>query len=173
MLCQKCHKNLATVRYAEVVDGKVTDRHLCADCLAQHQDNAAKGFELTGVAPTARKIAVDQVVREAVKLQRTCATCGATLTMVMDEARTGCAKCYENFSEQIESMLEGLQRSMQHKGKMPHLDDARAKLRGDLQTKRALLRTMLRAEKYEEAARLRDEIRGLETGLYVSESGVD
>jgi len=37
----------------------------------------------------------------------------------------------------------------------------------------ALLRSVLQAENYEEAARLRDEIRSLETGLCVSESGAD
>ena len=58
-------------------------------------------------------------------------------------------------------------------GKVARLDYARARLRADLQAKRTLLRTVLQAEKYEEAARLRDEIRSLETGLYVSETGAD
>jgi protein-arginine kinase activator protein McsA len=53
------------------------------------------------------------------------------------------------------------------------MDDARARLRADLQTKRALLRSVLRAENYEEAARLRDEIQSLETGLNMAESGAD
>lgn len=173
MLCQKCHKNVAEVRYAEVVDGKVTERHLCSACLAKHEENAATGFELAGIAPGPKSASVERVVRDAVKQQRACQNCGATLSSILEDGRVGCAGCFVQFKAEVESILEGLHVSLRHKGKAPHIDDARAKLRGDLQTKRALLRSMLRTEKYEEAARLRDEIRGLETGLQVSESGAD
>ena len=52
-------------------------------------------------------------------------------------------------------------------------DDARARVRSELQSKRALLKTALNLENYEEAASLRDEIRSLETGLVASEAGAD
>ena len=45
--------------------------------------------------------------------------------------------------------------------------------RADLQNKRSLLKAALGTENYEEAASLRDEIRELETGLSISESGTD
>lgn len=170
MLCQKCHKSLATVRYAEVVDGQVTDQHLCAQCLALHQKNASPGFELPGPSPTLRKTVQDRVSLAA---KRTCPSCGSLLSRVAEEGKVGCTACYEAFGDQIESILEGLHRALRHKGKVAHLEDSRARLRADLQTKRGLLRSVLRAEQYEQAATLRDEIKSLETGLYVSESGAD
>lgn len=175
MLCQKCHKSLATVRYAEVVDGQVTDQHLCAQCLAQHQKNAALGFELPGPSPVVRKPGAEKPVREpaAPRTQRACSSCGALLSRILESGRVGCSHCYRTFGDQIESILEGLQRSLQHKGKISHLEDNRARLRADLQNKRSLLRSVLKAERYEEAARLRDEIRSLETGLSMSEAGAD
>lgn len=172
MLCQKCHKNLATVRYAEVVDGQVTEQHLCEECVSRQQSEAA-GFELSGPPPLVRKVPAERVAREAMRTQRACPSCGMLLSHIVESGRVGCGRCYEHFGGQVESMLEALQRSLQHRGKVTHLDDARARLRGDLQSKRSLLRSMLRAENYEEAARLRDEIRGLEAGLYMSESGAD
>ncbi len=171
MLCQKCHKNLSTVRYAEVVDGKVTDQHLCAECLASHQQEAGAGFELS--APAVRKPPAERVAQEAVRTQRACPLCGMLLSQVLESNRVGCSRCFESFGGQIESVLEGLHRSLRHKGKVFRLDDTRARVRANLETKRALLRSMLRAENYEEAATLRDDIRGLENGLFVSESGVD
>lgn len=176
MLCQKCHKSLATVRYAEVVDGQVTDQHLCAQCLALHQKNAGLGFELPGPSPTARKPAAPAarpVARESLRTQRACSSCGALLSRILESGKVGCSTCYKTFGEQIESILEGLQRSLQHKGKISRLEDNRARLRADLQNKRSLLRSVLKAEQYEEAARLRDEIRTMETGLSMSESGAD
>jgi protein-arginine kinase activator protein McsA len=53
------------------------------------------------------------------------------------------------------------------------MDDSKAQLRADLQTKRGLLRSVLKAEKYEDAARLRDEIRTLENTLQTSETRVE
>ncbi len=174
MLCQKCHKNLATVRYAEVVDGQVTDQQLCRDCLACLQEDSGAGFDIAGSKPVVhQKPSASEVASEVVKTQRTCRTCGTALSTVLDEATVGCATCYETFGSQIESVLEGLHRALWHKGKVSRMDDARARLRADLQAKRALLRSVLRAENYEEAARLRDEIRGLEAGLHVSETGAD
>jgi len=173
MLCQKCHKNLSTVRYAEVVDGQVTDRHLCAECLSSHQETAGVGFELSGPVPTGPRAAPAAVVQEAVRTQRACSTCGTLLSEIFDAHRVGCARCYESFGGQIESILEGLHRALGHKGKAFRVDDTRARVRSDLETKRALLRSVLEAENYEEAASLRDEIRYLEEGLYAFESGVD
>jgi protein arginine kinase activator len=95
------------------------------------------------------------------------------LNTIIEKARVGCPACFSHFGGQIESTLEGLHRGLQHLGKSGRMDDARARLRADLQTKRALLRSVLRAENYEEAARLRDEIQSLETGLNMAESGAD
>lgn len=173
MLCQKCHKNLATVRYAEVVDGQVTDRFLCEVCMERYQHNTATGFEFSGPAAVTERSPSDTRARESGRAQAKCPTCGTPLTQVTEEGRVGCGACYDKFAGQIETILQGLHHAVQHRGKVPRLDDTRARLRADLQTKRSLLRTMLGAERYEEAAVLRDEIRSLETGLCASESGTD
>jgi protein arginine kinase activator len=174
MLCQRCHKKVASVRYAEVVDGKVTEQHLCHDCMAAQQaDNT--GFELAGPVSVKRSGSEGDTcaVREAAQHQRSCADCGTRLSTVTGTGETGCPKCYESFGSHIEGILEGLQISMQHKGKTPHLDDARARVRTELQSKRNLLRSAVKTENYETAAHLRDEIRTLEKGLLHEDSGED
>lgn len=173
MLCQKCHKNMATVRYAEVVDGQVTEQHLCPECLAGHEQQGGTGFELSKVAPVRRRSAMSRPPREGAREQRSCPSCGIGLNTILEDARVGCSGCYRHFGGPIESVLEGLHQSLQHKGKISRLDDTRARLRADLQAKRALLRSVLRAENYEEAARLRDEIKSLEAGLAMAETGAD
>lgn len=168
MLCQKCHKNLASIRYAEVVDGRVTEQHLCPTCLAA-QDAEETGFALASPGLHVRA-AAQEVAAEALRAQRACPTCGTLLRVVLDEGSVGCSGCYTAFGDEIESILEGLHASLRHQGKTLRQDDARAKMRADLQAKRALLRSMLRAENYEEAARLRDAIRGLESALPVPDA---
>jgi len=170
MLCGKCHKNRATVRYAEVVDGKVQDLHLCPACLAKHQDEVGVGFELAkpGPVPSHRREWAS-AKREPVLSREQCKTCGLALQEVVDSSKVGCSTCYETFAEQIEVLFKGLHAGTRHRGKTPRVDDSRARVRADLQTKRALLRSALRTENYEEAAHLRDEIRVLEKELSPAE----
>lgn len=170
MLCQKCHRNLATVRYAEVVDGQVSDQHLCAACMAALQD---QGFKLDGPAPTVHWPARDDESAEDVKLQASCSSCGMALNDMLRLDRAGCPDCYAQFWDVLAPRLGNLHPGLRHHGKSTHIDDRRLKLREDLQSKRSLLRRALESEDYEEAAHLRDEINCLETGLAVSESGAD
>ena len=167
MLCQKCHKNLATVRYAEVVNGKVTDLHLCPQCLAKHKDSGAAGFELSGPVSMARPRPESRRSRAP----RLCRTCGTRRARVLDTGYVGCSACYHTFAKEIERMLNDLHGGTRHVGKSPHVDDMRTRLHEDLHTKRAILRSAVSAENYEEAAMLRDEIRQLETVLGHSSSG--
>ncbi|MBI2421621.1 MAG: hypothetical protein HYV27_02245 [Candidatus Hydrogenedentes bacterium] len=165
MLCERCHKKVATVRYAEVVDGQVSERHLCPECLAIQQKNAAQGFEFKGPSVLHRRPSPEKVIHEAVKVKRACPHCGARLSQILEQGEVGCRVCYEAFEQQIESLLGNLQQATRHTGKTMIINDDRARMQAVLQEKRVLLRSVLRAEQYEEAAALRDEIRTLETEL--------
>lgn len=173
MICPKCNQRLATVRYAEVVDGAVTERYLCPECLARMQRDAVPGFEIAAAAPAAAKPSPQDVAESALRVQRPCPGCGMLLSDILDTGKVGCARCYEAFSTEIDDRLETLHHALQHRGKLAHVDDSKAQLRADLQTKRGLLRSVLKAEKYEEAARLRDEIKTLESALQSADAGVE
>lgn len=173
MLCQKCHKKRATIRYAEVVDGHVTDQFWCKDCMAL-QRSASEGFELSEV-PSARpsKASIHKVVSRVVRAQRTCPQCETRLQSVLDTKMMGCPACYVQFADEIPALAAKLHEAQVHRGKTAHPSDVRTQLRSDLQAKRALLRSVLKSENYEAAAQLRDEIRELEGGLYASGPGAD
>jgi protein arginine kinase activator len=164
---------MATVRYAEVVDGKVTERLLCPECVSKLQMEDAKGFAFSSPTVSKSRPPASQVVSEAVRTQRSCPSCGILLGDILEQGKVGCAKCYEEFSDQLSPHLYDIHFTLKHKGKVPHFEEPREHLRHDLQAKRALLRKVLRAENYEKAALLRDEIRGLEQGLYLSGTGAE
>ena len=170
MLCQNCHKNLASVRYAEVVGGKVTNLHLCPECLAAHQKAAGAGFQLSGPVTAARPDSSLWGDRGGLRVPRRCKSCGARLVRVLDAAQVGCAECYSAFAKTLAPILLEVHGSARHAGKVPRVDDRKTALRADLQTKRVLLRNAVAKESYEDAAMLRDEIRHLETQLQTVES---
>lgn len=164
MLCQKCHRNPATVKYAEVVDGTVVHQSLCPECLEKYQRDASSAFSLGPSRPTLHPPAPTPPPRGG-GAGRACPSCGDTLARVLDSAVVGCPACYRHFGAEVESVLEGLHRGMRHQGKTPRVDDGRARLHAQLQHKRTLLRSVLGLEDYEQAALIRDEIKRLETAL--------
>lgn len=173
MLCQKCHKRRATIRYAEVVDGRVTDQFWCKECLAQ-QRSASEGFELSEVPPTRpSKASIHKVVSNVVRAQRACPECDTRLQTVLETRQVGCASCYRHFGDELPALLQQIHDAQRHRGKSPQASDTRSQLRSELLARRALLRSMLKAENYEEAARLRDEIRELESGMAAQDAGVE
>ena len=162
---------MATIRYAEVVDGDVVDQHLCKECLDQKQNSVRGGFEFTKPAPFNRGHKDSEVGTTSLHRTLGCSSCNTNLQSVLASKQVGCSQCYDSFTIQIDKILEGMHDSLTHTGKIPRQDNLRAKARADLQTKRSLLKTSLTAERYEEAAILRDEIKKLEAGLDTSLKG--
>jgi len=99
------------------------------------------------------------------RTRQSCPTCNTALSVIMDKKMVGCAECYRHFHDVIEEVLIRIQPDTQHQGRGRARDDARARIRTELRNKRALLRSVLKMEDYEQAAVLRDEIRRLEAGL--------
>jgi protein arginine kinase activator len=162
MLCQKCHKNLATVRYAEVVDGQVKELHMCTGCLNRHHAEESTGFALSGEAPAPKTARRRRKPSESLTVSVVCESCGTDSRQVVRDGKVGCPVCYNTFGDELENAIRERNAAVIHRGKAPNRDDEREKLRVELQTKRALLRSALRSEKYEEAAIMRDDIRTLE-----------
>jgi protein arginine kinase activator len=165
MLCEKCHNRLGSIRYREVVDGKVMEKMICPSCYNAMQEGGSVGFEISGSAP-APKGRLQARRRGYVRAaHQTCHACGLEWKQVLDERETGCPVCFESFEGLIAPLISDGERHARHRGKVPRRDDSREQLRSELHTKRALLRSALTTENYEEAAQLRDDIRTLESSL--------
>jgi len=162
MLCQRCHKKLATIRYAEVIDGHVTEVHLCPDCLLEVQKDP-KGFNLSSTEPQTKE---QQEIGESnvKKAKALCSVCGTQLSYIQEKNKLGCFTCYKSFGPEIESILEVIQGGSSHIGKKLNYpnDEERVQKQILLDAKKALIRQAIKAEDYESAAKLRDEILDLE-----------
>lgn len=172
MICEKCHKNLATMRYAEVINGKVSELMMCPECYKKLQNEGGTGFEIAGAAPSPQRIPLRQAAVAAQEsASEQCRSCGLSLREVLETGLVGCPTCYEHHGEKLSVFLREIHGSLQHRGKTRQKDDKRERLRSELQVKRVLLRTALESENYEEAAVLRDAIRELEAALSAAPPG--
>jgi len=177
MICQNCLKNAATVHVTEIVqespvpspalgstvevEATYNEQHLCEVC--------AQSMDLPNT-PVAKKTVADiwkllqlsaQQTRK--KSSQTCPSCGMTLEEFRKKGRLGCAKDYEVFAAHIGDLLERVHGARTHVGRVPGTSEAdleRIKRQSDL---RQQLDSAIREEAYESAARLRDELKQLES----------
>jgi len=79
--------------------------------------------------------------------------------------KLGCEACYRVFSRELGSILKNIQASLRHEGKYPQKSGRDMFQKREAERMRILMRKAIEEENFEEAAKLRDEIRSLESAL--------
>ena len=157
MICQICKKNEATVHYTELSNSKMVEIHLCEKCALE------KGVSFKPHLLLADLMAGLVELEKSPRLQRDekCSNCGLTYSGFRETGRLGCAKCYETFKQSLGALLKNIHGSSTHAGKVPAVayEVDRTII---LKKLRERLRKLVEREEFEEAARVRDEIRKLE-----------
>src|SRR5262245_39732100 len=158
MKCQFC-SSPATVHLTELINQKKREMHLCEACARQHQILPELKQELN--IPALLQFLIGQPIATGGKLDLAalaCAACGMKYAQFRAQGRLGCPHDYDAFRIALEPLLERIHRKTRHAGKVPvHMRDAtRAAELADL---RAQLRAAVEAERFEDAARLRDLLR--------------
>jgi protein arginine kinase activator len=157
MKCQKC-PNAATLHITEIIsDDHVEELHLCEVCapkyLADPQPKASgKGSS---------SLASDDV-EEPVGIHRDCEMCGIKFVDFRNTGRLGCPHDYQVFRDELLQLLENIHGETRHVGKTPRRLPESRQTQAELLQLRKQLHVAVHQEKYEEAARLRDQIRKLE-----------
>ena len=168
-LCEECGVNEACYTISVMMGGQITQRRLCADCMAKMNMNLAAGnikhllsaimSALTGTeeedAPAAQEDdganGVDPV----------CERCGTTLSQFTKSGKLGCPGCYTAFREQLTPMLQQIHGRVQHAGRKPLDDEAAQRRRSVYDRLNRQLEQAVAVEDFETAAILRDQLRHL------------
>jgi protein arginine kinase activator len=172
MLCDVCGKNQATVHLTEIIDDQMTELHLCEECARQKSEQMEQQFGLSDLLAGMADFTKPVQDKELVALK--CKKCGLTFADFKKIGRLGCSECYNTFRKHLVPLLKRIHGSGVHIGKKP-LGEEKAVAKKDKITDLSLLRQKLQrtieAEEFEEAARLRDQIRQTEKQPPVSEEG--
>jgi protein arginine kinase activator len=191
MKCDQCDLE-ATVHELRVVGGKKVERHLCEKC-ARKQGIAVQP-QAVPVAEMLEKIIQQQVTMPKAQAgpvaarASICPACGTTYAQFRETGLLGCPECYRAFEGQLGPLLERAHEGGSiHSGRAPkrasegsprvaaHPEIARAAKAEAQQASpeaaaarvsalRKQLDEAVKAEQYEKAAKLRDELRKLEAG---------
>ena len=165
MKCQKCEKP-ATFHITELTGPQPQELHLCENCAKTYLLQNEGGPP--AVAPTlanvlAKQLKLGQAAEELAKLdQRACPKCGITFYEFRNQGRLGCPHDYVCFAEELEPLLLNIHGETHHVGKVPKFCASGAEQQTQLIRLRRELKEAIGAEQYEEASKLRDQIRHIE-----------
>ena len=172
MLCDLCKQNQATVHLTEIVDEQMSEMHLCEECASQKGAQMESHFGLSdllaGLADFGKATGTEELTETKV-----CPSCNLSYEEFRKIGRLGCAECYTTFKRSLSSLLKRIHGSTQHVGKTPELTAATGaapapkphappKPRSELAELRRKLAQAIDQEAFEEAAKLRDQIREYE-----------
>lgn len=162
-MCEECGEKEAVYTISVMMGGEVTQKHLCADCMARMNMSLAAGnvkhllsaimSAISGTVESAAQQAQDDVV---------CPNCQTSLGQFTRSGRLGCPGCYRAFQTQLTTMLQQIHGHVQHAGRKPlNTEDAqRRRTRHEELTRQ--MEQAVAAEDFETAAILRDRIRELQ-----------
>ena len=161
MLCDICAKNPATVHLTEIIDEQINELHLCEECAHQKSLQMDQHFGLSDLLGGLAEFEKPTKEKEAAVTIK-CANCGLTYVDFKKIGRLGCSECYDTFKKYLGPLLKKIHGSILHFGKSPFKVARVLDKRGDLQALRYQLQKAIETEAFEEAAKIRDQIKELE-----------
>jgi len=175
MLCENCKTNTATVHVKGFALGMKAELHLCQECSQNmanmvNMDNMPVSLEniFKGIMesvqsqmgmPLGQQIQNPQVPR---KTPGPCGVCGLSYDQFKTTGKLGCDECYKAFPKEILALFKNVQGSSHHEGKYPKRFGSQIRQQREVDKLRTSLKQAIDEENYEEAAKIRDQIRQME-----------
>lgn len=160
MKCHHCEKP-AVFHITELTGPEPHELHLCEDHAREYLSASAEPEPAAEGEEGKKKI--DEAAAELAKMdQRACPKCGITFYDFRQQGRLGCPYDYVFFEQELEPLLFNIHGAKQHVGKRPSSGASTTGPHADLIRLRREMQEAVEREDYEQASRIRDEIRQLE-----------
>jgi len=163
MICQLCKFKQALIKISYVINDKTIEINLCKECAEEKSLNNP----LVTLPQIFGNFIAELVGEDCLSELNTdsdlkCGACGMTWEEFQESGLLGCDICYHTFEKEMEIILRRIHGSTQHIGCRPNsmrcvVDES------ELQQLNKRLRNAISRQQFEEAAKLRDMIRGAES----------
>jgi protein arginine kinase activator len=165
MLCEKCHKREAVLKFTQIIGEEKKSLNLCKTCaeeqgLSNPLVDISKVFGKLIIAILSEHLSskTDQLVSSE-EDKRVCSGCGLSWVDFKTTGRLGCPQCYDTYLEDMKNLLRRLHGSNRHIGKT--LLKTTGNKKESIRSLKKKLQKAIEKEEYELAAELRDLIRNL------------
>lgn len=179
MLCENCKKREANVRYSENINGVKKELHLCEECskklgITEKMDFRMPSLDFSNLFGSFLEdfsSSSDFIPLLSDVKQIKCDSCNSSFDDIINTGRYGCANCYDVFEDRMDPILKKLQGANRHNGRLGKISDNKLKFeKGEenipektpenkLKKLQNELKQAIKEERYEDAAKIRDEIK--------------
>lgn len=155
--CSHCQKP-ATIHLTQIINNQIKKLDFCEGCPHQKGVTDPAGFSLTELLAQSEADISPKSGHES-----SCPSCGFSPSDFKKHGRFGCPDCYASLAKFVMPMLERMHRGVEHRGKTPEGLLERLQRQRRREEAEVALKAAIDEENYEEAARLRDELKALQS----------
>jgi protein arginine kinase activator len=159
MKCDICGNPEVVIHVQQMTDGEEIELHLCDRCAAFK--GITRGEDKVEFSISNLLMGLVDLKNARTNVASECPGCGLTLENFKKRAMLGCSECFNTFGKEIRDIVEKMFGRTRHKGKYPKRLQAYKSILIDLEGLKIRLEKAVEAENYEEAAKLRDQIKEL------------
>ena len=170
MLCERCKNIEATIHLTEIIKDVKSEVHLCESCAREIGLNSKLSNFSLSIPEMLSFLDVSEIDENSAG--SVCKSCGLSFMDYGRDNKLGCPDCYVHLDDSLKSVIAGFHGATRHVGKQPSAPsiavEAYARTPRTVTVKKSIdeLRNQLGravyAERYEEAAQLRDRINEME-----------
>ena len=186
MLCQNCGKREANIKYTQIINGVKREMSLCENCARElgvedihfNMPISFSSFLSDFLEPYESES--NFMTNFLAPQTLLCENCNSTYEDFLKEGKFGCEECYEDFSSKIDPLLKNIHGANRHVGRISKwleqdkenenpisktkktTDKKVTQQEEKIQTLKKRLEQEIKEERYEDAAKTRDEIKTME-----------
>lgn len=178
MLCENCGKNYANVKYTQIINGHKKEISLCEECskklgIGDISFNMPIDFS-SFFGDFADEFENDLIPSLGIEKQLKCNNCNLTFDEFMKTGKFGCPECFDVFKIKLDPILKQIQGENRHIGRLGKINQTKPDYvqnvqetdveeeMSEVEKLKQDLKKAIKEENYEQAAKIRDEIKKLE-----------
>lgn len=182
MLCQNCGKNEANIQYTQIINGVKKEIRLCDKCAKELGVDSLEFNMPINFANFLGDFLGDYTSNMLPDFisdnNKKCQNCGQSYEDFIRTGLMGCPECYNTFADRLDLVLKKLQGSSKYLGRKVNSEAKKIKIdekenkteennnieneeKNKLEELNEKLKQAIKDERYEDAAKLRDEIKKL------------
>jgi protein arginine kinase activator len=162
MKCDLCGEGEAVIHIQQISGNDEVELHLCEKCAALKGITAREDSVDFSITNLLTGLVDVRGISSESSARKVCPRCGMTVQRFKKGGKLGCNECYTVFQKEVNRIIEKMYGRTQHRGKYPKRLMAYKTFLIDIEELKRKLDRAVKEEDYEEAARLRDQIKELE-----------
>ena len=171
MLCENCQDAESVVHLTRIINGEKEEIHLCEDCAKKSNKFNLDSFNNISFQSMLSAILNDNnssdnsFIHKNSNKNNYCNKCGLSYHDFTKSGEFGCADCYVQFEDDLETLFKRIHGNKRHIGKRPANVEDKKEYQAEINHLKAEMESAVEDERFEDAAEIRDKIHEIKKSM--------